>query len=459
MKKKLFKSFVAISVSALSAFGLAAAGCGDKDGHNHTWGDYISDGSVGHYRVCLDGDGTDEQAHTYGDDYECDLCHFVNYVGLDTDDVNDDVTVPTYNDVTGTPAPIAEPKIVAHTGNGPALVEGQQEVVYEFDAADMAKMTYAEGWTDGIFSISAGTEIRDRANKGSVYDGNSVASGINYKSVNSVKLGDDVAALSIKISDPGELVLYVMNGSSGVTGMQGLKIVVPNGSQVPTSVEYPANGNSSHIQLVKLNLDVAGEYKIMRTSGTSDIFYAKFTYTATNTAIEKIKITDAGKVDYMVGQQLDCTGIVVNTIHKVNGKILPVNAANLVLDTSKYDGTKAGTYEIGVSYTVDGNLGDETTFTATYNVNVYAFDGLELGFNKIIKGSNSKAGNGVYANHAVKQFYFKGATFSDDGLSIKAIGKLGDKTKIFDLDQTQATVTASTAAVGKTAVKVSYTAN
>lgn len=523
MKKKFLKSVVALTMSALSAVALIASGCGEKhthvwgdkyfsdgdEGHyrvcdtcgaheevaEHEWGtDYISDGTDGHHQECsvcyassatvahvldtyvidrarghyqectlCDGVSAMEE-HNYGTDFECDDCKYENltgkYTALDTDDINDDKTIPAYDDVEGEAAAIPAPEVVEFVGNGEALVEGSFESTYEFDAADFAVKVYPDGWTDGIFSLEKGTEIRGRANKGSVYDGDSVASGINYTSVSSVKLDGAGHSLNVTISAPGELVFYVLNGSSGQTGTQGLKIIVPNGSTVPTSVNYPANGNSSHIQLIRLNLDVAGTYKIERNSGTSDIFYAKFTNTVENTPIERINLADTGKIDYIVGQQLDCTGLVVTASHSTTGRISPVDLKNVQIDTSKYDGTQAGTYEITVSYTLDGNLGGETTLTAKYNVNVYEFDGLELSFDKVVHESkNSAAGNGVYANHSVQQFYFVGGNFSDDGLTIKAIGKLGENTKIFELDQTQANVTVSTATAGRVIVKVEYTAN
>lgn len=343
---------------------------------------------------------------------------------------------------------------------GPALAEGKVDVVYEFDAANFETKTYEEGWTDGIFSLAAKTIIRGRVKTSGIYD-EDTKTDIQYETKNSVQLGDNDSALSITISAPGTLTFYVLNGSSGAKPTQGLAISKPNGSKLKNTLNYPANGNDSNIQLITLELDKAGKYTIKRASGTSDIFYAKFTQTVDNTAIESISLASKGKVDYIVGQELDVSNLAVTTIHKTTGRIAPVDSKYLVIDSSKYDATKSGTYEIEVSYTVAGNLDSDTTsFSTTYNVNVYDYVGLELGFNKIVKEkNNTTAGNGVYANHAVKQFYFKDAPFSADGLSIKAIGKLGDDEKIFDIKESEAEVTASTATVGKQTATVSYTAN
>ena len=64
-KNKFFKSLVTIVMSAVSAFAVAAAGCGG--GHTHSWGDYISDGASGHHRECTENDGgkTDVEKHVY----------------------------------------------------------------------------------------------------------------------------------------------------------------------------------------------------------------------------------------------------------------------------------------------------------------------------------------------------------------------------------------------------------
>ncbi len=463
---KLIKAVAAVTLSAVSAAAcFGTAGCA----HKHTWGEYVADGEDGHYRVCSGCDKKETDSHVWGSDNECDICHYIkvesekpalthkDYVALGADDVNDNPAVTVYDDEQGTPAEVPAPKVVENTGNGAALEAGSIETAYEFDAADLEVKSYADGWTDGIFSIGAGTEVRGRIKNNTIYEGDT-ATNIQYTTKNSVKLG----SLSIKITAPGKLQFYVLNGSSGLVGTNSLTISKPSGSAVATTVSYPANGNSSYLQLITLNLDVVGTYTITQGAKTSDIYYAKFTNTVANTPIESISMANTGNVDYIVGQQLDCTGIAVTATHADTGRISQVKAENLVLDTSKYDPATPGTYEIGVSYTVEGNLGSATTtFTTKYNVNVYAFEDFELGFNKIVKESkNSAAGNGVYANHAVRQFYFTGDTFSADGLSIKAKGKLGNETKTFSLDEKQAVITEnSTAASGKKSVKVAYTAN
>ncbi len=475
---RLMKAVAAITLSAVSvAAGLGTAGCA----HKHTFDEQWEKSATHHWHAATC-EHTDQKSaygeHVWGGDSECDVCHYVkgeekpdpkpelthkDYVKPDADDVNDNPSVAVYDDEQGVAEAVPAPKVIANTGNGEALEEGNIETAYEFDAAKLSTTKYADGWTDGVFSIAAGTEVRGRIKTG-LYE-NGVCVDPAYVTVNSVKLGDSSSALTVKISAAGTLMFYVQNGSGGVgsaeaPAMQTVVLTKPDGST--QDINYQAMGGSSNIERVTLQLATAGTYTIKRKSGTSDIFYAKFSNTVSNTPINAINMANTGTVDYIVGQQLDCTGIAVTATHAETGRISPVKAEKLVLDTSKYDATTPGTYEIGVAYTVDGNLGSaETTFTTKYNVNVYSFEDLTVGFNRVVKeNKNSAAGNGVYANHAVKQFYFKDGAFSADGLSIKATGKLGDKTKVFSLDEAQAEITGnSTATAGKKAVKVAYTAN
>ena len=478
--KKALKALIASMVCSSMAFSaLAFTACdpGNNEGdnppsstipedpnHTHSYSNSWSSDSAYHWHdaTCGHDVTSGKTAHNFVAGI-CDVCGKVNrdakyYTALSADDINNDDSVATYEDETVEPAQVAAPKVVANTGNGVALEEGQITSTYEFDAANLDTKSYTDGWTDGIFSIAKNTEVRGRIKTNTIYDGTTATNRV-YETKNSVKLGDNTSALSLKASSAGTLEFYVLNGSSGTTGTQSLSITKPSGSSVATTVNYPANGNSSNIQLVTLNIDVAGTYTIMRASGTSDIYYAKFTTSVDNTPIQSINIASAGKTEYLVGQQLDCTGIAVTATHATTGRISPVNLENLVLDTSAYNPNQAGTYTIGVSYTLDGNLGAGTTFTTSYTVKVYDFDDFTLGFDKIVKeAKNSAAGNGVYFNHTVDQFYFVGDTFSYDGLSIIATGKLGSETKEFALDETQAVITGnSTATAGKQSVKVAYT--
>lgn len=495
--KKFLKAVAAVTMSGLTAFGaMGLVACG----HSHNYTEWGGQNEAQHYKCCKDDNEIDENSyadhdyvncecvcgavkHTYNTtswskdgtyhwhaascshtDLKIDIakhtsdceCGF-NMVAKEADDTDNDDSVQTFDDINGAAAAVEAPKVPAHTGNGAALVEGTESVNYEFDPANLSTAKFAEGWTDGVFSISKGTEVRGRVKMG-LYEGDKLLDA-SYSTVNSVKLGDSSSALELSASAPGTLEFHVQNGSSGTTGTQTVILTKPDGTK--QDIEYLADGNGSTIQKVTVQLTEKGNYSIARKSGTSDIYYAKFTADVENTAIEKIEIANAGKVDYLVGQQLDCTAVAVTATHKDTGKVSPVNAGNIVFDTSKFNPAVAGTYKIGVSYTVDGNLGDATTtFDTEYEVTVYAFNGLKVGTNKIVKDSNSAAGNGVYANHVLRQFYFTGEAFSADGLTVTAVGKNDETTKEFTLSNGDYVLSGTdTATAGKKTVKIAYTAN
>ncbi|MDE6613103.1 MAG: hypothetical protein K2K28_00920, partial [Clostridia bacterium] len=130
-------------------------------------------------------------------------------------------------------------------------------------------------------------------------------------------------------------------------------------------------------------------------------------------------------------------------------------SGRLLINYTAFDSTKAGTYPIIVSYDKGGK-----TYETTYNVNVYSFESLTLGTDKIVKeAQNSSAGNGVYANHALRQFYFTGETLSQDGLSVILNGKNGVNTKDFLLKDGFTVSAPDMSTAGKKTVEVSLTTN
>lgn len=454
--KKFLKAVAAITMSGLTAFGaMGLAACG----HTHDYSEWGGQNESQHYKYCPADNEKDET--TFGKHTSACDCGF-NKVAKEADDTDNDESVATFADETGTAEAVPAPKVPEHTGNGAALVEGKEITNYEFDPADLATTKYPDGWTDGVFSIAKGTEVRGRVKTG-LYEGDTLIDA-SYATVNSLKLGASTDALELNASAAGTLIFYVQNGSSGTgstsaPATQKVVLTKPDGSK--QDIEYQAMGGGSTIQRVTLELTAKGKYTLTRTSGTSDIYYAKFTSAVDNTPIKEIKIANTGKVDFLVGQQLDLTGIAVTATHEETGKISTVSANHVEIDASAYNPNAAGTYAIGVKYTVDGNLtSTQTVFETSFDVNVYAFDGLKLGTNKISKDANSAAGNGVYANHALRQFYFIGDTFSADGLTVTAIGKIDEKTQEFKLGASDYVLSgADTATAGKKTVKIAYTAN
>ncbi|MDE6690828.1 MAG: bacterial Ig-like domain-containing protein [Clostridia bacterium] len=395
--------------------------------------------------------------HIWGLDKTCTKCDkVITPTLLDDDDTSaTPITAATYNDETGTAANVPDPNLPAYTGKDAALTSGEVNAEMIFDPAELSTIEYTNGWTDGVYGIANKTTVRGRIKTG-LYEGDECVDP-EYVSVNSVKLGDNTSAFEITVPAAGTLVFYVQNGSSGTTGTQKLTMTKPDGTE---TIEYAADGSASTVQRVTKQLTKAGKYTIKRASGTSDIFYAKFTTSLQQSSVESIRIANTGKTDYLVGQQLDCSAVAVVRKH-ATGATIPVSSENIQIDTSAYNPAVPGTYEIKVKYGIEGNLDSEVTeFEASYSVNVYDYEDLDVSVEHVTLGAVSAAGNSAYVNNAFRQFYLTGETFSTDGISLIVTGKLGGKTKKFKLDAGEATVTgADLTTPGVQTVKIAYTAN
>ncbi len=457
--KKLTKLLSVFAIAGALCAGIAGnVGC-KKDGgtHNYTYTDN-NDGT--HNGVCTDNgckSTVKNEPHVLGADSKCEMCgHVMEPTRLDTDDTSaTPLVAETYEDQTGTAATVASPKVPDYKGADDALVNGSVDAEFVFDAADLSTIKYTDGWSDGTFSITKGTEIRGRIKTG-LYQGTECLDE-NYVTTNSVKLGDATSALEINIPEAGTLTFYVQNGSGGVTGNQSLVLSKPDGNE---SIFYPANGSDSTVQRVTKQLYKKGKYAIKRSSGTSDIYYAKFNTTLDESPVESIHIANTGKTEYLVGQQLDCSAVAIVRKHQ-SGARIPVSSEHIEIDASAYNPAVAGTYEIKVKYSLKGNLGSENkTFETSYNVDVYDYTGLDIKTEHVIKGANSAADNSAYVNNSFRQFYLVGETFSTDGITLAVEGKLGDKTKTFMLGADEATFTGTDLKTpGVKTVKIAYTAN
>ncbi|MDE7083101.1 MAG: bacterial Ig-like domain-containing protein [Clostridia bacterium] len=429
--QKLIKKIAATvvcSAMALTAFSFAACnGDGGESGeHKHTYSTEWSSNGVYHWHdaTCEHEDMySDMREHTFADG-ECSVCGAVEQVIRPTKTEADDVP-PEYD------------------------ADGKLLVKYEFTAHDYEAKTYEEDMVAGIFTIGAGTTIRART-RTELYD----ESGNKIEDVNftkSIQVSANESLVKINAPAAGTLVIYAQYGSSAALNTHSLSLVKPDGST--TSVNYRATGGA--LQRIEVELDKGGVYQIKRASATSDIFYMSFTAKVEDTPVQSIQVGSAGNVDYYVGQTFNVDGLAVNSVHQTTGRISPVDNERLEIDYKNFDNTKQGTYEIKVSYTKSGS-----TFSTSYNVNVYSFDSLKLGTDKIVQGSNSAAGNGVYANQSLRQFYFTGETLSLNGLSVILNGKNGETSKTFLLKDTQYTVSAvDMNTAGKKAVTVSVTTN
>ncbi|MDE7440132.1 MAG: hypothetical protein K2N23_06475 [Clostridia bacterium] len=307
--------------------------------------------------------------------------------------------------------------------NGICEVCGAKFATYELIPSNMETQSFSSNFKSGIFTISSGASIRTRSRENKdVLDyknptGAPVATG--FTASKSVKIEKAGHFLSVNAIAAGRLTIYFDNGST--TKSSPIQVVRPDGTT--ERIDYPDSG----LYALVVDCATAGEYKIARVDGTTDIYYAKFETVVGVTPVEKIEIVDEGKVSYFKGQDFDYSDLQLQIVRKVTGTIEPldVDAEGVVIDDSEFNKDAAGTYKIKVSYTVDGE-----TFKAEYSVVVFNIEAIELGFNGIYKGGNTTAGNGQYINRTVKQFYFQDEDFDSTGLIVKTVMDNGTRKTI-----------------------------
>ncbi len=304
--------------------------------------------------------------------------------------------------------------------------EAFEDITYVFNPS-----TCETGATEGTFGpfTIAGAGVRNRNRSFNLDDGTP------FSATKSIKVNGNTGLFRVTPQSDGTVYLYVQNGSSGVT-TQILEVTVGD----PTSaswtldkdktadaddIQYSADG----IQCIKYDVR-AGETYTFACNGTTDIYYAHMTCTVKKAPIVGIEIAETGNVDYLEGEELDLAALRIETVTGNGVKQALANSAQgLVIDSSTFNKDKEGTYTIKIKY----NDFDEVT----YDVNVYGLDSVVLGHNGTYKGDSTSAGNSAYINKTTKTVYVKGESYSSDGLTVKAIGKLGDKQKTFYLDSTR----------------------
>lgn len=275
----------------------------------------------------------------------------------------------------------------------------------------------AEERRTSIFTLGANTEVRGRT-KANVYEnaeGGALVSNASY--TKSIKLGGSTDAFIINAPEAGTLTIHVQNGSSGTKDWQKLILTKPDGST--EEIKYAAY-DGSPLREVVIQFAEKGIYKLTRTSGTSDIFYAKFVAKVRNTPLESIEVVSSGVAEYFVGQDYSTRGIELNKVFAETQRTEPLDVTDpaVSIDYSAVDKTQSGVYNVVVKYTENGKH-----YTQNIQVTYYAVESLVLGRNKIVTGSNSY--NGIYVNQHLRELYISGEQFSTAGLTVHVNGSLG----------------------------------
>lgn len=358
--------------------------------------------------------------------------------------------------------------VAKHTfgDDGKCVVCGAEvkDVSYVFEPTRLNAGQYENGITSGIFGVVPDGKVRTRERldkpvlkhnsdevvvesfSNTIYDDN----GTLLFGGKSVQMDGTKRGFSVNAISPGVLTFYAENGSSAIKENEYQKVILTKPDGSTEELSYLGKG----IRAVTVNLDQVGVYTITRGSNsTTDVYYAKFDTTVPVTAVEKIEISNKGKVEYIVGQDLDLSMLQVQIVREITGMIEPVLMSDLTIDFSAYDKTRGGTYTIVVKYKDE----NEKEFQASYDVTVYEVEALQLGFNAIIQGGNTSAGNGTYVNHTVQQFYFKGQELDLDGLTVRTVFNGGKQTFIVTEGFTVTGYDKNTA--GMQTIKVTWTDN
>lgn len=444
MKKitKLLSVFVIAGAIGTGIMG--ATGCK----HKHTYSDeWTSAGAEGHYHMATckhTEEHTELVDHVYDDDKDttCNDCGYVRELPKPTPDPE-----PEHEHTWATNwsfDAVKHYKVCTHEGCNEHTQEGNHDLgddlkckvcgtqfrnaSFEFVPSNLDATTYNEGCKSGIFSVLPDTTVRNRARGANGADpihvkdlkGNTYIEA--FSCTRSVQYNGTNRGFSVNVPAPGKLSFIVENGSSTVAGdVQKIVLVKPDGSE--TTLEYPKTG----LHAIIIDCTEAGEYKVIRGgNGTTDVYYAKFEAVVPVTPVEKIEIADKGKVEFIVGETFDKSKLQLQKVYEMTQMVVPIDItdAKLTVDASAFNGSVAGEYTIKITYTDE----NDKEHKASYTVNVYDVEAIELGFNKIVTGTSGY--NGTYENKPVQQFYFTGDVISLDGLTVKTVFNGGKKKNI-----------------------------
>ena len=290
------------------------------------------------------------------------------------------------------------------------IPENMERVSYYLNISTLETGTLTADCINGKFNIVSGSEIRNRTK---TYEG------VEYQK--SVKIGNSTTKIKVDVPGTGKLSFLIQNGSSGAA-MQFVTVTAPDGTVY--DIEFLGTDGGSPV--VKIELDVtAGEWVISRgkSGGTQDVFELSLSCIVEKSDENGFELVSAGKVDYLVSDELDFSGLRLNATF-ANGKTDPLALDSVSIDTSAVNKAESGTYPVVISYKEYAPI--------TVNVNYYAPESIELFFDAVEKlSSNTAAGNGVYYNHSFKELYLVGEEFSNAGLSVWVLGKCGEEMKSF----------------------------
>ena len=240
-----------------------------------------------------------------------------------------------------------------------------ESVDFEFLASDFPTGTVgADGWSSGCFSAGEGSEFRTESGKS--YNGVSYTHG--------VKLNGTKSFFAINAEGTGKITVVMADRG----GLQAVNLQGP-GDDEPKEKSLTV---ASKVAALEIDVDQVGLYKISlaNNGGTPDIMYVKYETSVLKSAPESIDITGY-KTQFLEGTDFTVADLAAELNYE-NGRKDAIDKTALVVDSTAFDKTKAGTYTIKVKYSITDSY-DTYNLEKTYDVQVLALDDIELGFNKV----------------------------------------------------------------------------
>ena len=315
------------------------------------------------------------------------------------------------------------------------LPENMERVGYALNISDLEAVKLDNDSINGRFTIVSGSEIRNRTK---------TFEGVEYNK--SVKIGNSTTKIKVSAPGAGQLSFLVQNGSSGAT-RQFITVTAPDGTV--HNIEFAGTDEGSPVVKITINV-TEGEWIISRgkNGGTQDIFHLALSCAVEKASEVGFEIVDNGIVDYLCGQELDFSKLVVNGVY-ANGKTEPVAVGDLTIDSDSVNMEAAGTYAVTVKY--------KGYAEQTFNVNVYQPDSVELGFDATVQKGQSSAGNGLYINQSFKEVYAIGEELDLTGLSVMVVGVLEGQELTFSLGDNYEVSSVDFSTAGTKVITISYT--
>ena len=287
------------------------------------------------------------------------------------------------------------------------IPDTHEKVEYSLNISDLVAEKLTADSINGKFTIVSGSEIRNRTK---------TFEGVEYNK--SVKIGNSTTKIKVDVPGAGKLSFIIQNGSSSGAETQFVTVTGPDGTVY--NIEFAGTNEGS--PLVRIELAVTeGTWVISRgkNGGTQDVFALSLSAIVAKSDENGFELVSEGTVNYLVGQELDFSGIRLNSIF-ANGKTDPLAIENVTIDTSAVITSTDGVYPVVISY--------KNYAPITIYVKFFAPTLIELGFDAIEKLSqNTSYGNGVYYNHSFKELYFVNEEFDASGLTVYVVGICGEE--------------------------------